>query len=319
MNSRIPAVFFRSLTTATTKHGLRALFLIHSSFFILCSASAQPPRGRFLTDTVEIGKPFRYALSIRHRAVQEVFFPDTARHFAPFLVRDIALFSTVTDTLGSLDSVVYTLVSFEIKPLQTLRVPVFLLKNTKDCTAVFSNTDTVRLRERIATNRPDTLRLATQTEVAPLQPQMNYPFLVTILAILGALTGLIFVVFGKSINRQLRLYRYYRQHYDFDRLYSRLTRNINPDNASVNAGKAVIAWKEYLEWLEQKPFSTMTTREIADAIYDSRLADALKEMDGVVYGGMYSDRTQMSLRILYEIADSAYRRQRLRILNVSTG
>ena len=36
----------------------------------------------------------------------------------------------------------------------------------------------------------------------------------------------------------------------------------------------MIAWKEYLEWLEQKPFSTMTTREIADAIYDSRLADA---------------------------------------------
>lgn len=283
------------------------LFLAFSSSLFI-PLNAQYPQGVFLTDTIEIGKPFQYALSVRHRPTVDVLFPDTARHFSPFLVRDIAIFSTKTGSKGSLDSSVYTLISFETAPTQTLRVPVFLLRSPTDCTVVFSNRDTVRLRERIQTMRPDTLRLSTHTEVVSLRQQMNYPLLMTILAGICLLAGVLFLFFGRTIRTRIRRYQLYRQYLNFQRAFARLTRDIGPETAHEDAGRAVIIWKKYMERLEQKPFTSLTTREIVESVQDNRLADALKEIDGVIYGSFYSDKTQESLRILNEVADSAYRR-----------
>jgi hypothetical protein len=282
------------------------LLTLNSSLFT--PTKAQPPKGFFLTDTIEIGKPFQYSLSIRHRPSVDVLFPDTARHFSPFLVRDISIFSTKTDAKGSLDSSVYTLVSFETRPTQTLRVPVFLLRTPTDCTVVLSNVDTIRLRERIQTLRPDTLRLSTNTTVVSLQQQMNYPLLMTILVGMCLLAGILFLFFGRSIRTRIRRYQLYRQYLDFQRSFTRLTRGIGPETAHEDAGRAVVIWKKYMERLERKPFTSLTTREIVESVQDNRLADALKEIDGVIYGSVYSDQTQQSLRILNEVADVAYRR-----------
>ncbi|MFD1142653.1 hypothetical protein ACFQ4C_16120 [Larkinella insperata] len=285
---------------------------------IFCScltfSRAQAPAGVFLTDTIEIGKPFQYSLSIRHRSNVDVLFPDTARHFAPFLVRDISIFSTTTGEKGSLDSAVYTLISFETRPTQTLQVPVWLLRTSADCTLVRSNVDTVRLLERIQTQRPDTLQLATQTKVVVLKQQMNYPLLMVILMGLCALVGLLFLFFGGKIRTRIRRYQLYRQYVNFQRSFDRLTRNIRPETAPQDAGRAVVLWRKYMERIEDKPFTSLTTREIAELVQDNRLADALKEIDGVIYGGVYSDHTQQSLRILNEVADSAYRRNSVHLV-----
>ncbi|RRB10811.1 hypothetical protein [Larkinella knui] len=293
-----------------------SLFVIHYLFF-LNTTYAQPPKGVFLTDTIEIGKPFQYSLSIRHRPRIDVLFPDTARHFSPFLVRDISIFSTKTDARGSLDSSVYTLVSFETRPTQTLRVPVFLLRTPTDSTVVFSNVDTIQLRERIQTQRPDTLRLSTDMAVVALQQQMNYPLLMTILVGLCLLAGILFLFFGRSIRTRIRRYQLYRQYLDFQRSFNRLTRGIGPETAHEDAGRAVVIWKKYMEQLERKPFTSLTTREIVESVQDNRLADALKEIDGVIYGSVYSDQTQQSLRILNEVADSAYRRSSVQLQDVT--
>lgn len=299
-----------------------SLFIIHYLFVTLHSSfltpsKAQLPKGVFLTDTIEIGKPFQYSLSIRHRPSVDVLFPDTARRFSPFLVRDISIFSTRTDAKGSLDSSVYTLVSFETGPVQTLRVPVYLLRTPTDCTVVLSNLDTIRLRERIQTQRPDTLRLSTTTAVVSLQQQMNYPLLMTIVVGVCLLAGILFLFFGKSIRTRIRRYQLYRQYLDFQRSFARLTRGIGPETAHEDAGRAVVIWKKYMERMERKPFTSLTTREIVESVQDIRLADALKEIDGVIYGSVYSDQTQQSLRILNEVADDAYRRSSVQLQEVS--
>jgi len=292
-----------------------ALLVLHCSFFIIHSSFSQTSRGVFLTDTIELGQPFQYALSLRHPAGAEVFFPDTARHFAPFLVRDMTVFSTVTDAAGSLDSAVYTLVSFETRPLQLLQVPILLLSAEGDSTLLLSPADTVRLRERVRpTTRPDTLQLAADTRPLTLKPQMNYPLLVTILVGLLVVVGLVNLFFGRSIREQTELFQIYRLHRDFRRAFDRLLRDLNPSTAAEKAERAVVLWRAHLELLERKPYSTMTSREITDSIPDQRLSEALKETDGVIYGGVYSSQTQASLRVLYEVADSAYRRYRMRLI-----
>ncbi|GAB3324063.1 hypothetical protein GCM10027299_20990 [Larkinella ripae] len=310
--------FTRTIRRSITRYSVfvirYSVFLVQFSWFI--PLHAQVPKGLFLTDTIEIGKPFQYSLSIRHRANTDVLFPDTARHFAPFLVRNLAIFSTKTDARGSLDSSVYTLISFETSPAQTLQVPVFLLRAPTDCTVVRSNIDTVQLRERVQTARPDTLRLSTDTQVVTLRQQMNYPLLMTIVMGLCGLAGLLFLFFGRTIRTRVRRFRLYRQYMDFQRTFNRLTRGIGPETAHDDAGRAVVIWKKYMERLERKPFTSLTTREIVELVQDNRLADALKEIDGVIYGSVYSDQTQQSLRILNEVADSAYRRSSVQLLEV---
>ncbi|RAJ98057.1 hypothetical protein LX87_02965 [Larkinella arboricola] len=301
----------RFLFGQPARRGLGGILLFCACFTL---TRAQSPNGVFLTDTVEIGKPFRYSLSIRHRPNIDVLFPDTARHFAPFLVRDMTIFSTETSTRGSLDSAVYTLITFETRPVQTLEVPVWLLRTPTDCTLVRSSADTVRLRERIQTQRPDTLRLATHTKVVVLKQQMNYPLLMIILMGLCALAGVLFLFFGGNIRTRIRRYQLYRQYMSFQRSFDRLTRNIGPETAPKDAGRAVVLWRKYMERIESKPFTSLTTREIAELVQDNRLADALKEIDGAIYGGVYSDHTQQSLRILSEVADSAYRRNSVHLV-----
>lgn len=279
---------------------------------------AQRPVGHFLTDSIEIGRPFRYALTYRHAPGIDVLFPDTSRHFAPYRVQDVAVFTTETTGSGpkavSCDSAVYTLVSFETDSAQLLQVPVRLL-NPMDCTALFTQPDTIFLRSKLPRTLVDStgiqsLNLATATKLAPLQQQLNYPVLVIGVVLLFLAGSVIYSVFGRILERQARLYRLNRRHLRFLREYNRLSRNSNPVTAADTANQAVVLWKTYLERLERRPYASLTTPEIAEQVNDERVANALREVDRMIYGGSYSPESQPALRVLSDVATQAYHRQR---------
>ena len=280
---------------------------------------AQPsPVGRFLTDSIDIGRPFQYALTYRHSPTTDLLFPDTASRFAPYRVQKVALFTTRTTGTGldavSVDSAVYTLLSFETDSAQMLRVPIRLLNST-DCTDLFTRTDTVFLRSQL---RPrgngltnySSLTLATETTLAPLQQQFNYPVLGLFVAGLAVASGLLHWIFGRAIRRQWRLYQLNRRHEQFLREVNRLSLGINVDNAADTANQAVISWKTYLEKIERRPYSSLTTSEIAERVDDERVTNALREADRMIYGGAFSAQSAASLRVLSDVATQRYYHQR---------
>ncbi len=277
------------------------------------------PVGRFLTDSIEVGRPFQYALTYRHPATAEVLFPDTARQFTPFRVQQIAVFPTLTTGEGkqavSRDSAVYTLVSFETSPEQILSMGVRLI-NARDCTLIQSLPDTVRLRSRlkpraVAGKRvSQPFRLATDTTVVPLLQQFNYGVLGVVLTGLFLLAALLYVLFRRAGGRQWRRYRLGTEHARFLRDYNRLARNLSPQTAAEIANQSVIIWKAYLETLERQPYASLTTPEIAERTGDNRVTDALREADRMIYGGAFSARSPEALRILADVATQAYHRRR---------
>lgn len=304
---------------------LKSWIIFLGLFTVLRHVRAQnQPIGHFLDDTVVVGKPFQYALSFRHSLSQDVLFPDTAHHFSPFIVRAITVFPTKTVLGNSLDSAIYTLVTFETRVAQSLQVPITIVGET-DCTALFSPPDTVFLRSSLQSNRPDTLVLATQTTLHPLQQEFNYPALGMVLAGLLGIGGAIYVLFGKSIRRQWDLYRLHQRHLRFLQEYNRLIRTINASSATDNANRAIFQWKSYLEGLQGDPFTTMTTREIADRITSSQIAetsltpaqlvDALKQTDRMIYGGVFSQQSAPALRLLRDVATQTYYNRRSMIQN----
>ncbi|WP_246859340.1 hypothetical protein [Spirosoma sp. KCTC 42546] len=278
-------------------------------------------QGHFLTDSIEIGRPFQYALTYRHSPIIDVLFPDTARHFAPYRVKSVAVFATQTTGVGfeaiSRDSAVYTLVSFETDPIQLVRVPIRVI-NEADCTAQWTQTDTVFLRSKLSQAMLDSSgsvksKLATNTNLATLQQQFNYLALALGLVSIALVSFAMYGLFGRAIRRQWRLYQLKRRHLTFLNDYNRLTRTINSYTAAEIANQAVIMWKLYLEQLDKQPYTSLTTPELAARIDDERITNALREADLMIYGGAYSPDSLPALRLLGEVATNAYHRSRARM------
>ncbi len=269
--------------------------------------------GHFLDDTIEVGRPFQYALTVRHPVAQDVFYPDTARQFAPFLVRGVAVFPTKTQGETSLDSAVYTLISFEVSRARVLQVPVYFL-NRADCTAVLATPDTVFLRsERLLTTRPDTLRLRPDVRLAPLPQEFNYTYLSLAVGALALLAAVVYILFGAVIKKTWNRSVLARRHLRFLATYDQLTSRPDPDAAGATVNTAIVNWKKYLEELDRKPYTSLTSSEIADRIGEARLTEALRETDRMIYGGSFTSQSPVALRVLREVAVAAYQRRRLQI------
>jgi hypothetical protein len=293
---------------------IKILLLLITQKTIAQIPSWTPPKGKFLSDSVKVGLPVKYALSYRHKATADVFFPDSDYNFTPFELVKREYFNTVTDQNGSLDSVVYTLISFEVTPVQELSLPVYV-RAKRDCTRVFAPMDYVVLNSIIKPNTNiDTLSLKKDTRLIPIAQQVNFPLIFLIIIGLLLIIGMVFWFFGKPIRRQVRLFNFRRRYDDFRKLFQRLSRGTDDAKKRLeNIEKAVVLWKKYIERIENKPFTTFTTKEILDNLKDSRLSDALREIDATVYGGVYSSKTIASLQVLQELAEGLYRERRMEV------
>ncbi len=283
------------------------------------NSPAQPaPVGQFLTDSIAIGRPFQYALTYRHSPTVDLLFPDTARYFAPYQVQEIAVFATRTTGAGadavSVDSAVYTLLSFETDSVQLLRVPVRLI-NSVDCTDLFTPTDTVFLQSQLRSGpagltNQSSLTLATETALVPLQQQFNYPVLGVFVVGLTLVSVLVYGIFGRAVRRRWRLYQFNRRHQRFLDEFNQLIQRINADTAADAVNQAIISWKTYLEKIENRPYASLTTSEIAERVADERVTSALREADRMIYGGAFSAQSTQTLRVLSEVATQRYQHQR---------
>lgn len=276
-------------------------------------AQNKVPEGKFLSDSIEVGKPFSYALSYLHNPETEVFFPDTTYNFSPFEVISKKNFTSKTDKKGSLDSTVYQLVSFNVSLGQSLKMPVFVF-NGKDCTALYTVSDTIFLRKENFKDTEDNASLKPELGLLPLSHQFNFSIFLGVLALTIGVAGSIYWLFGSDIYKQWQLFKLQRRHIEYNRSYNRLLRNAKERENIKDAEKAIIVWKNYLERLEKKPFATYTTREIMDNMPDEGLASALKNMDGIIYGQVKSKDIDKYLEVLKAGATKLYRNKRRQVL-----
>jgi hypothetical protein len=286
-----------------------AFFLTFYLQLLTFNLKAQKPTGKFLTDSVEIGKPILYAFSYRHHFAQEVFFPDTTYDFYPFELKKRDFFPTNTSKNISTDSVIYTLVTFEIDKVQRLALPIYAFAN-RDCTAVFSMQDSVFLKEMLGSNL--NLPLKTNTSAVEVPLSIDYPKILGYLLSLVGVIGLIYTLFGKYIRKKYNQFLFTRKHRDFVNNYKKTLRGELNDK---NISKALVAWKKHLEWLEKRPFSSFTTKEIIQNIPNERLEDALKDVDSAIYGGILSTQMPLAMGILLDTAIDIYKKQKEYLYN----
>lgn len=274
-------------------------------------------QGRFLEDSAKIGQEIHYVLRVAHKPSQEIFFPGVQQRFGIFKPIKKEYFPTKTNEKGiSIDSAVYTFQQFSIRDFQTLRIPV-ALQTEQDCTLVAPAADTIYLK-RLLPNA-NSIKIDSLIQSIPISPLKPKPDLKNLA--MGAISflivvGLIYWLMGKRIRQGIKLYLLWRKNLEFRRAYQRLMRNIsNSAKGLQNLENATALWKNYLERLTDIPFATFTTTEMVDNLPDKRLEKTLQEVDSAIYGGNFSANTLEAIKVLLEIAETAYNQERAKINN----
>jgi hypothetical protein len=289
----------------------KGLFVVLACIVLQVNVLAQKPKGVFLSDSISIGMPLQYALSFRHNARLNVFFPDSLHNFAPFEFVKWQVFDTRTDERGSLDSVVYLLRSFDVSRVQALQVPVSVQTST-DSLTIYTEADSVYLREKIKGSVKGLLPLI-DLRMVPIEQEINYLFILLGLFLFLLAMATINWVFGDKIKKWWRMFQLLQNHVDFTRNFQRLQRGVTEKSKITNIEKALVLWKNYLELLERKPYSSFTSKEIVDSMPNLDLAESLREIDMTIYGGADSANTMASLETLKQVAQSVYQRRRLEL------
>ena len=235
------------------------------------------PKGYFLQDSVQIGEPVPFILSIKYPKELEVIFPDSLHNFSPFELTKKVYFPTYSDSIISTDSAIYYLSTFEIDTVQYLKLPVYLI-NQFDSTTLWTTLDSVVLNQ-VVRSIPDSVAMLTNTTYMAVPMAFNYPYATIGFVILLVFSIAIWLLFGKSIKKKIKLYRikkkYLKFMLDFDKLLA---------DDYTNCEVIISKWKGYLEKLTSQPYSKLTTKEIVAKSKHTNMEAALMAIDRNIYG-----------------------------------
>jgi hypothetical protein len=243
-------------------------------------------RGGFISDSIRVGDEISFYLTARYQRSQQIVFPDSAHFYQPFEFSSKLYFATRTKDSLSYDSAVYKLRTFEVDQDQTLRLPVFLV-NALDCTRVFSNRDTIRIRQLVR-ELPDSissdLPLKATVDYMQVSRQINYPLIiiaVSFVFLFGAVGWIALAPAARKLNKKRKLKRLHNNFIaEFDSHLISLTRSSSPAETEI----AIALWKKYMEDLSRKPYTKLTTKETALLEKDELLQKNLRAVDRAVYG-----------------------------------
>lgn len=264
---------------------------------------AQAPIFKFLSDSVRVGEPTKAVFYFYHRYNQEIVFPDSNYNYQPFEFVSKVYFPTATKDSVSLDSAVYTLTTFEVEGVPSLTLPVFIYSN-KDTIKVFAEADSIVIHPLIAAVT-DSLKLQSNTQSLPLDKQFNYWILIIGASVLLVLIIVVYAVFGGNILEQIKRYRRRLAHQLFLATFDKLIADTALSQPK-HMEEAVSLWKKYIEKLEDKPYTTFTSSEIAYHLHRPELKKNLQGIDVAIYSGRTGTVASQDFTSLRETAIQLY-------------
>jgi hypothetical protein len=291
----------------------KAALIVSILLFALISTQALAQikvSGGFLSDSLKIGEQTAFYLAAKYPSNVTILYPDSAHGFAPFEYETKRYFATETTNGISTDSTIYYLTTFELGDVQALQLPVYAV-NELDCTAYRSNVDSIRLVQLLKA-MPDSisidkLPLKETTAYEDVNYQFNYFILLIVLVVLVVLLVIVWIIFGKRISQYFKAKRLQKNHNQFVESYNRTLSQVSSAFSSTTAESALSLWKKYMEQLEARPYTKLTTRETLMLQNDEMLGKSLKSIDMAIYG--HNTSVVDPLEKLKHFADERFRKK----------
>lgn len=279
-------------------------------------------KGQFLEDSITLGIGVKYALAVHHSPEMQLFFPDSTYNYYPFTFLKKNSFPTITHQNISIDSAVFELTTFEILPYQRLSLPVWWVRPQDSTQRVWAKMDSVVFKSMVkdsffvANNfskdeqKIDDLMLKSNTNFIEIPEYFNYPYVIAIFLIILFIIFIIWGLLGKRIIRLYNIFQFNTRHAIFLGEFTRLSNRITNRKETQDIEKAIALWKKHLEQIDQKPFTTYTSKEIIQILHNPNLADALKSIDRAIYGKEISNEIAQALTTLKELAINHFKTQK---------
>lgn len=276
-------------------------------FFCLNFSWAQnfEPQGNFIEEQIKIGEEVTFSLSVKYDKGFNILFPDSTFNYGSFEYNSRTYFKTKTDSTQSYDSVVYKLSTFEIDTIQYLQLPIFVLNNN-DSSAILSNMDSIQLLQ-IVHEIPENIELKANTQLVSIDKQFNYPYFLIGLGFILLIVLIVALFFGKQLATMWKIYRMKRIHKKFIERFFNLMRDVSSNNPKKTPEHVLAVWKRYMERLERKPISKLTTKEILVLHNNGQLKENLRSIDRSIYGGEKGSNLFASFDYLMKFSIDTYK------------
>jgi hypothetical protein len=280
---------------------LKRVILLILPIFCYLSVTGQnvTPTGKFLQDSILIGEPVPFVLSITYPQELEMVFPDSLYDFSPFELTRKEYFTTKSDSLLSTDSAIYYLSTFEIDTVQYLKLPVYQI-NSYDSSILWTITDEIVLNQ-VVTAIPDSVTMITNTTYLEVPMAFNYPYAIIGAALLIIILVVLLFFFGKPIKNRIHVYRLKKRHENFISSFDLLIKN-----DYLKSEEILTLWKSYLEKLKKSPFTKLTTKEIVIVLKNVTIETALTDIDKNIYGPKDSSLLENAYKVIKNLAIDEY-------------
>ena len=161
---------------------------------------------------------------------------------------------------------------------------------------------------------PDSIALKEDVAYLKVNQAFNYPYLIIALGLTLVLLIGSYFAFGKIIRKKIRLYRMKKAHLKFNEDYDNIFGKIRKGNRSQTE-TLLIVWKKYLERLENRPYTKLTSKEIASLSDAKSFAQALKTIDRAIYGKLSSNEILRNFERLEDITLERYNKKVIEVKN----
>ncbi len=269
--------------------------------FLAYQSQGQKVHAFFMKDSLEIGKNVALVLVCEHDNKKELIFPSKSSSFAPFAFSSLEYTPTKLQNGKYIDSVIYQLKTFSVDSVIKIRLAISEYKSKQK---YYSNTASIRLKSALKKADFENPRMKPIINFYEVPLDINYPKFAYNLLIIGIVLYLIWMFAGKFIIRNIRILLYKKKHRDFLGQYRRIIQN---PNVIEGGKKALVAWKNHMQWILNQPISTMTSQEIKTTLQNDRLGETLTYIDGVIFGGQESHRIKFALDNLVSNANENYK------------
>jgi hypothetical protein len=271
------------------------------------------PEVRFLKDTIKVGEPVQVSLSYRHPINEQVILPDSTFDFSPFEFQAKQFFPTSSDASTSLDSTVYTLLSFETEALLSLSLPAYILSNG-DSIPVFSQPASVAVQALVDTLPPE-VTLVSNTAPMSVSQQFNYPYVIIGTLLLVGFLVLVFIVFGRTLELYYYISTLRLRQKRYELAYKKQLKQWEQRKSNDVLERILLIWKAHLERLDNKTYSAFTSKEIVATLPDYPLKDTLQLIDASIYGANDLIVPASHLEHLLDVSRQIYVRRKEELRN----
>ena len=265
--------------------------LVFIGLLISLTASAQEVKVKadFLTDSLRIGEPVPFAISVRYPSDKFILLPDSTGDFGRFEYRYRRWFPTKTRNGISTDSAIYWVASFELDSLQLLELSAVELAGG-DSIRHPSGPGSIFL-SRTADDLPPTIQpkdlpLKSDTGYWDVLFLFNYPLWSIAGGIFLVALASCWIIFGAAIRRYFLRRKLTAGFGAFNAHFASLLDTLKHRSEPETAEALLGVWKAYMEQLENKPYRKLTSREIHTMIGQERVTASLAVADRLIYGGI---------------------------------